>query len=64
MPELLTAIQVAGRIGVSTRTLHRLVAAGKFPSPARVNRKIVRWHSEVVKAWIDQLCGHPDRSAV
>ena len=40
MPEvqhLLTIKQAAARLGVSERTLWRLIAAWKFPHPVRIN---------------------------
>ena len=52
---LLTSQQVADRLFVSTRTLWRLVAAVKFPQPIRYNRKLVRWKSNEVTQYINDL---------
>jgi excisionase family DNA binding protein len=53
--ELLTSREVARRLAISVRTLFRLVRAGKFPEPVRYNRRLVRWKSEVVALYIQQL---------
>jgi len=53
--ELLTSREVARRLAISVRTLFRLVRAGKFPEPVRYNRRLVRWKSEVVAMYIQQL---------
>jgi excisionase family DNA binding protein len=54
-PELLTSRQVATLLAMSTRTLYRLVAAGKFPQPVRYNRKLVRWKGSEVMRYIESL---------
>ena len=56
---LLTSQQVADRIGISARTLWRMVARGRFPQPVRMNRKLVRWKSRDIDAYIDALETHP-----
>ncbi|MFQ3650571.1 MAG: helix-turn-helix domain-containing protein [Gemmataceae bacterium] len=53
--ELLTSREVARRLSISVRTLFRLVRAGKFPEPVRYNRRLVRWKSEAVTLYIQQL---------
>jgi excisionase family DNA binding protein len=53
--ELLSSRQVAKRLSMSTRTLWRLVAEGKFPQPIRYNRKLVRWRSDDVDRYVEGL---------
>jgi predicted DNA-binding transcriptional regulator AlpA len=53
--DLLTSDQVAARRNVSVRTLWRLVAAGNFPQPIRFNRKLVRWKTVEVDAYVESL---------
>jgi predicted DNA-binding transcriptional regulator AlpA len=54
---LLTPAQVADRLAISPRTLWRLVASGAFPQPIRYNRKLIRWRSTAVAAYLDGLEG-------
>src|SRR4051794_30453846 len=53
---LLNAEEVAAMLGVSERTLWRLLSAGKFPKPVRFGRS-TRWRLADVREWID--CGCP-----
>jgi len=62
MPEdrwLLSAEDLADRFGVAPSTIRRQTAAGKFPQPVRVGRRIL-WRSDEVRAWIREGC--PPRS--
>jgi excisionase family DNA binding protein len=52
---LLTADEVAAMLGVSERTLWRLLSAGKVPKPVRFGRN-TRWRVDEVKEWIDRGC--------
>jgi excisionase family DNA binding protein len=52
---LLSAEEVAAMLGVSERTLWRLLSAGKFPEPVRFGRS-TRWRPADVKDWIDRGC--------
>jgi excisionase family DNA binding protein len=52
---LLTADEVAAMLGVSERTLWRLLSAGKVPKPVRFGRN-TRWRVAEVKEWIDRGC--------
>ncbi len=36
--------QIAERLGVTVRTIWRMVKEGRLPQPIRYNRKIVRWN--------------------
>lgn len=53
-PELLKAWQVADRLAVSVRTLWRMLQRGTFPGPIRYSRKLVRWKTSEVTAWLDR----------
>lgn len=52
---LMNAEEVAAMLGVSERTLWRLLSAGKFPQPVRFGRS-TRWRLSDVKEWLDQGC--------
>ncbi len=52
---LLTAPQVAARLGIGVRTLWRMVEQNKLPQPIRYTRKLVRWHSAALQAYLDGL---------
>jgi excisionase family DNA binding protein len=56
---MLTPGQVALEMGVSVRTLWRMIERGDFPQPVRYNRKLVRFPAAVVEAYLDGLCGEP-----
>src|SRR5262245_37008098 len=51
---LLSSEDVAGLLQVSHRTLWRLVKAGRFPQPVRLNRKFVRWRRSDYEAWMER----------
>ncbi len=58
MAKLLTVKEVAELCGVSTRTITRMVDAGKMPSPVRLGGA-VRWNREELEAWIASGCQSP-----
>lgn len=58
-PVLLPASQVARMLQVSTRTLWRLLAAGKLIDPIKLGRS-VRWRKDELTTWIAAGC--PPRS--
>ncbi len=49
---LLEADEVARIIGMSKRTLWRLVGAGRYPAPVRFNRKLVRFPASALQLWL------------
>jgi predicted DNA-binding transcriptional regulator AlpA len=51
---LMSCADVARLVGVSKRTLWRMVASGDFPAPVRWNRKLVKWPAGVVVGWLRQ----------
>ena len=50
-----TKPEAAEMIGVSVRTLERLVATGRFPPPVRFGRQR-RWVRKVLARWIEGGC--------
>jgi prophage regulatory protein len=57
---LVSADRLAGLLQVSTRTLWRLLSAGKLPKPIRLGGS-VRWRLDEIGKWIDNGCPVPDR---
>ena len=51
---LLNVGQVADKLGVSPRTVWRLVSGGKLPQPVAIGR-CRRWHRADVEAFVDSL---------
>ena len=54
-PLLLAADRVAELLDISTRTLWRLRAAGKLPSPVKIGGS-VRWRAKEIENWIEAGC--------
>jgi predicted DNA-binding transcriptional regulator AlpA len=54
-PTLLTAKEVAHRLSIAVRTLHRLVSAGVVPAPIRITRKIIRWRVGDIDRYLNEL---------
>jgi excisionase family DNA binding protein len=54
-PVLLPASHVAKMLQVSTRTLWRLLAAGKLIDPVKLGRS-VRWRKDELMQWIAAGC--------
>ena len=53
--KLLDCEEVSLRMGLSSRTLRRLVDSGKAPSPIRIGHSI-RWPAKQIAEWIDGGC--------
>jgi excisionase family DNA binding protein len=51
-PELLSAQQVAERLSISVRTVQRMVQRGELPRPIRYNRKLIRWPTAEIEAYL------------
>ena len=60
-PLLIDSRQVGELLNLSTRTVWRLLSAGKLPQPVRIGRS-VRWSRSDIEIWIANGC--PDASAV
>ncbi|MHC5537064.1 helix-turn-helix transcriptional regulator [Singulisphaera rosea] len=52
---LIPAEEVASMLGVSERTLWRLLSAGKIPEPLRIGRN-TRWRWAEIREWIERGC--------
>lgn len=56
--KLVDARELAGLLGISIRTVWRMVAAGELPSPVRLGGgRIVRWRLARVQKYVEQLDG-------
>ena len=51
--QLVSKSDVSQRLGVSERTLEKLVRARKFPPPLRLGKQ-VRWAETAVNTWLAQ----------
>jgi len=49
---LLTVKQVGELMGISTRSVWRLAAAGEIPRPLRITPKVVRWDLRTLEEFI------------
>lgn len=49
---LLRIATVTQAAGISSATVYRLIAAGKFPEPVRLGKRCTRWKAADVRAWI------------
>jgi excisionase family DNA binding protein len=54
-PLLVTAVELARLLKISTRTLWRQLSAGKIPKPVRFGGT-VRWRLEEIHKWITDGC--------
>ena len=59
-PALIPMPAAAYYLGVSRRTLERMIAAGRTPQPIRVGRRAARFHAHEFVAWVE--AGAPDRT--
>ncbi len=55
IPKLMKRDEVEATIGVSRRTLQRMVAKGAFPAPIKLGPQLNRWRSDEVAAWLDDF---------
>lgn len=55
--ELLTAKQMARRLGISARTVWRLLERGQFPEPIRNSRKLIRWPVTDLARAVEMMAG-------
>ena len=58
-PALISAVELAELLQVSTRTLWRLRSAGKLIKPIKLGGS-TRWRLDEVEAWIADGCPAPD----
>ena len=45
-------------LGISTRLVWKLTAAGKFPQPIRPTPKLPRWRKADIDAYVGDLADH------
>ncbi len=55
---LIPAEKVAELLGISKRTLWRLLSSGKLPEPIRLGG-IIRWNAEDIEEWVRNGCRSP-----
>lgn len=60
-PVMLTINGVAAMLACSSRTVYRLVDAGRIPRPVRLGG-MLRWVREPFEQWVGQGCPEPGRS--
>jgi len=49
--ELLSAKEVARKLGIGVRTWRRLVASGDAPRPRKFSARLVRWVESDIDKW-------------
>ena len=57
-PVLIDVSDLATMLNISTRTVWRLLSAGKMLAPIRIGGA-VRWRYQEVHRWIEQGCPEP-----
>lgn len=55
LPQMITVNELAATLGMSKRTIWRLLASGQIPEPVRVGGG-TRWRLDEIRNWIDQGC--------
>jgi excisionase family DNA binding protein len=60
---LISADDLAVLIGVSTRTVWRLLSSGRLIEPVRLGGN-VRWNRERIEEWIREGCPTPTKATV
>ena len=53
--DLLTVDEVAALLGISVRSVWRLVSSGKMPRPVKLSRSC-RWKKAEIIEWVDRGC--------
>jgi len=48
--------QLANRLGISTKTVHRMIARGEAPPSYRIGRKRRVWREHDVLEWLETEC--------
>ncbi len=57
---LLTADELASKLALSRRSVHRLNSSGRIPKPLHIGGSI-RWSEKTINRWLE--AGAPDRKA-
>jgi predicted DNA-binding transcriptional regulator AlpA len=51
---MLNVRETADHAGIGTRTIWRMLSAGKFPAPDfRLGKRVVRWRASTVEGWLE-----------
>jgi predicted DNA-binding transcriptional regulator AlpA len=51
---MLDVRQTADHAGIGTRTIWRLLSAGRFPKPDfRLGKRVVRWRASTIEEWME-----------
>jgi excisionase family DNA binding protein len=58
-PQLITVDELSKLLGMSKRTVWRLLSVGQVPRPVRIGRS-TRWRLDEVRRWIDLGCPGQD----
>jgi len=61
MSEFVSPAELAKRLGISRRTLFRLVSAGRLPEPVRLTKRTIRWEWAAVQQWLSAKDNRPKR---
>jgi len=59
-PKLINASKLAEILGISQRTIWRLISKGQLIQPVRIGTS-VRWRLDQVNQWIEQGCPTPEQ---
>lgn len=57
-PLLIPVERLAEMLNLSTRTVWRMLAAGRIPEPVRIGGS-VRWRLDLIRQWVDAGCPAP-----
>lgn len=55
LPQMITVDDLADALGMSKRTVWRLLSCGRIPEPIRVGGS-TRWRLDEIRRWIDSGC--------
>lgn len=58
LPQMVDCAEVAAILGISTRTVWRLIASHELPEPLRIGRS-VRWRLIDIERWIEARVSAP-----
>jgi len=62
LPQMITVEELARTLGMSKRTVWRLLSYGQIPQPIRVGG-CTRWRLDEVQRWIDMGCPATNNSS-
>lgn len=62
LPQMISIDELSGILGMSKRTVWRLLSVGRIPEPVRIGGS-TRWRLDEVRRWIDSGCPTANNSA-